>query len=312
MHLLRQLFLVALLTLGGCGERAAPEPASGAEQHSRLLVVASNYPLYYFTHRIAGESADVVLPRIEGDPAEWKPGREAIAKLQEADLIILNGAGYESWLGWITLPPQRLLDTSAGFAERLLPLREETVHQHGPGGAHSHEGTAFTVWLDPELAAKQAEAIEQALSDRLPGHGGRHRENLAKLKSELQQLDHALQQGFERFGEQPVLFSHPVYQYLEARYRLDGASVHWEPGETPGTRALLEFRERLSVHPARFMLWEDEPREAAAAALRQLGVDSIVFHTVANRPGDGDYFDAMRANLARLLLQCCGTTINSN
>jgi len=41
---------------------------------------------------------------MEGDPVNWKPGSEAIARMQSADLVILNGAGYETWLGWVSLP----------------------------------------------------------------------------------------------------------------------------------------------------------------------------------------------------------------
>ena len=87
-----------------------------------------------------------------------------MAALQAADLVLLNGAGYEGWLNFVSLREERLVNTTAGLADRLLLLEEAVVHQHGPEGEHSHAGNAFTTWLDPTLAAVQALAIERALA----------------------------------------------------------------------------------------------------------------------------------------------------
>jgi zinc transport system substrate-binding protein len=309
MSRIRNTLLLTLLALAACGETTAPGDRPADSEHRRPLIVASNYPLYFFASEIAGDSADVKLPEMAGDPANWKPGSAEISLMQSADLIILNGAGYEPWLGWVTLPESHLVDSSAGFSEEFLPLREEAVHQHGPQGEHSHQGVAFTTWLDPSLAAKQAMAIEQAISRLVPENAGQHRDRLAALSARLETLDQAFRETFDRLGDQPVLFSHPVYQYLESRYSLNGVSVHWEPGEAPGTRAMLALSEILRSHPARLMLWEEEPLETTSVELRKLGVQSLPFHTAANRPDDGDFFDVMQVNVASLLLNCCGTTI---
>jgi len=297
------LLILPILALTACNEKPAAANPEGPIEARRPLVVASNYPLYFFAGEIAGDSAEVVLPAMEGDPADWKPGSEAIALLQSADLIVLNGAGYESWLGWVTLPEERLLDSTEGFSDSLLPLRKETVHQHGPGGEHSHKGVAFTVWLDPGLAAKQAAAVEQAISRLVPENAERHRGNLARLTGRLESLDAALSEAFGTLGKQPLVFSHPVYQYLEARYRLNGASLHWEPGTAPGTRDLIDLGNILRDHPAKLVIWEDGPLAATVETLQQQGLQSRVFNTASNHPGSGDYFEVMEANIARLLLK---------
>jgi zinc transport system substrate-binding protein len=306
----RNILILLVLSLAACGEQKATDNGDLIAERGRPVIVASNYPLYFFASELAGDSAEVILPDIEGGPANWKPGSADINLLQSADLIVLNGAGYESWLDWVTLPKGRLLDSSAGFADRLLPLREETVHQHGPAGEHSHEGLAFTVWLDPELAALQATAIEQAIARLAPENADHYRGRLAALQQRLAALDEEFLRAFGQVGGQPLVFSHPVYQYLEARYRLNGISVHWEPGEEPGTHAMLDFMESLRTHPAQLMVWEDEPLASSEEQLLQLGVRSVSFHTAANRGQNGDFFAVMEANIERLLLQCCSPTIS--
>jgi zinc transport system substrate-binding protein len=305
-----KIFLVLLIGLVSCDRDSSQDRVVPEAQGDKPLVIASNYPLFYFANEIAGESAEIVLPEMEGDPAEYKPDGEAISRLQTADLVLLNGAGYESWLSWVTLDDDHLLDTSAGFSERLIPLPEDTVHQHGPGGEHSHSGTAFTVWLDPMLAIEQARAIEKGLSELVPKNAQAHGNGLAALVKELEELDQSLAAAFEKVGGEPLLFSHPVYQYLESRYGLDGVSLHWEPEEEPGTRAWIDLQQKIHNHAARLMIWEDDPLEATSRQLGQMGLIPVSFHTAANLPDSGDYFEVMAANIERLQLQCCGMTID--
>ena len=264
------------------------------------VVYASNYPLFYFAQEIAGGELDIRLPAIEGDPAFWAPDGDQVAALQAADLVLLNGAGYEGWLNFVSLREERLVDTTAGLADRLLPLEEATVHQHGPEGEHSHAGTAFTTWLDPGLAAAQARAIAAALGALAPKGKAGFTTRLARLETRLRQLDQELERAFSALEDRPVVFSHPVYQYLQSRYELNGRSLHWEPGEAPGTRAWIDLQNLLAEHPAELLIWESEPLAETLVELDRLGVASVVFEPAGNRPAQGDYFDVMASNLAAL------------
>ena len=295
--------------LAACGETEQVQSGiadSTAGLAARPLLVASNYPLFYFASQIAGDSQDapqIVLPEIEGDPAFWAPTAEQIQLMQTADLVLLNGAAYESWLDWVTLDRDRLFDTSAGFTDQLIELKDTPTHQHGPAGEHAHQGTAFTTWLDPRLAMKQAEAIAAALESLAPDQAEQFRNNLSALQSRLLDLDRELTDTFVALGNQAILFSHPVYQYLQRRYGLNGVSMHWEPDAEPSASAWIEFQKILQQHPAMIMLWEDEPLPSTAARLSELGVQSIVFPTASNRPGQGDYFDVFYgANLKLSLM----------
>ncbi len=299
-----RLFLKLLFGffLAACGETEhvqSGDAETGFEATARSLIVASNYPLFYFASQIAGDSEGVpqiVLPEIEGDPAFWAPSADQIQLMQTADLVLLNGTGYESWLDCVTLDRGRLLDTSAGFTDKLIELEDTLTHQHGPAGEHAHQGTAFTTWLDPRLAMKQAGAVAAALESLAPDQAVRLRNNLSALQSRLSDLDRELADTFAALGNQPILFSHPVYQYLQRRYGLNGISLHWEPDTEPSTRAWIELQKILLEHPASIMLWEAEPLSSIAARLLELGVQSIVFQTASNHPGEGDYFDVLTGN----------------
>ena len=307
MIFLRALLIVIVLLFAACGgeDRKAKSADPRATELRTALVVASNYPLYFFASRIAkgvNDAPEIVLLDIDGDPAFWTPDTQQIQLLQSANVVILNGAGAEPWLDWITIDQRRLANTSASSADRLIALVDVVVHQHGPQGEHSQQRTAFTTWLDPQLAIAQAQAVASELIDLAPRGETAFRDNLATLLQELTALDLRLAQAFERLGSRPVLFSHPVYQYLERRYGINGESVHWEPHEEPTTSAWIALQQILSTHPATIMIWEDQPLPSTAERLSNSGIEIISFHTVVNRPDEGDYFSIMRDNLERLAI----------
>jgi zinc transport system substrate-binding protein len=291
--------LAALLVLacGGAEQPGGDAPAAG-DPVAPLSVYTVNYPLQQFAERIGGDAVEVRFPAPGGvDPAYWSPGTETVAAYQSADLVLLNGAGYAGWVSRVSLSQAALVDTSAAIADRLLPLEEATTHSHGPEGEHEHTGTASTTWLDPTLAAEQARAIAAALTEARPASAAVFAEGLAALEGDLEALDRRLQAVAARVGDEPLLFSHPVYQYLIARYGLNGRSLHWEPDAAPDLHDLEHAREGF---PARWMIWEGEPLAAAVQALEGAGVGSLVFAPCGNRPAEGDYLSVMEANVAAL------------
>ena len=293
------LLLSILILLGACEETG--EDGSLVDGHAaKPLVLASNYPLYYFTSEIAGDEVHVEMPDIDGDPAMWVPGAADILQLQAADLIVINGAGYESWLAFTSLDTKRLLDTTADIQDLLLPIENAALHQHGPQGEHSHEGTAFTTWLNPQIAIEQARAIARGLSALVPAHTEAFKTRLALLEKRLDELDRSLEQAFSNIKDQPLVFSHPVYQYLQKRYGLNARSVHWQPDTEPGVKEWVDFQNLLREHPAKMMLWETMPITSVVERLQKMGIRSIVFQPAGNRPVSVDYIEIMKENLVRL------------
>jgi zinc transport system substrate-binding protein len=298
MKLLTMLACVSMVS--ACTQdKQAGEDSEAPRHPPRIYTV--NYPLAYFAERIAGGSVKVVFPVPPGvDPATWLPDAETIADYQRADLVLLNGAGYAGWLQRATLSQSRLVDTSGALADRLIPVDDTVTHSHGPGGDHSHQGMAFTTWLDMQFAAGQARAVFNALVRLRPESEVDYRERLHELEKDLGELDTRLKVVAERIGDQPLLFSHPVYQYLVRGYGLSGRSVHWEPDEIPGDDQWRELVELLGAHNAGWMIWEDEPLPEAAIRLESMGIESLVFRPCGNRPAEGSLLSVMLENVAML------------
>jgi zinc transport system substrate-binding protein len=266
-----------------------------------VTVYTVNYPLAYFAERIGGEHINVVFPAPpDVDPAFWRPDEATVRKYQQADLIILNGADYAKWTKKVSLPMLRTIDTSRSFKNKLLHIETTTTHSHGPGGDHSHGGSAFTTWLDFSQAAQQAEAIMKSLIRKAPEAKQTFADNFATLKTDLLQLDKQLIDITAHSDRQPLIASHPIYQYLARRYNLNLKMMMWEPDTDPGPAEWKELEAQRTNHPAQWMLWEGKPLTGSVNRLKGMGVNSTIFSPCYSRPQKGDFLSVMRQNVKNM------------
>jgi len=285
----------------GCEEESQsslPHNSSGKPQ-----VYVVNYPLFYFTQRIADDFIEVIFPApADTDPAFWQPDRKAIQAFQQADLIILNGATYAKWVAHATLPATKIINTSLSFQDRWIALDQDVTHAHGPGGRHAHGDIAFTTWLDFDQARRQAEAIKVALAELLPDRAEQIQTNFDTLAADLTQLDEQMTTIAKKIKNQPLMASHPVYQYMSRRYQLNLKAVHWEPDTVLTDNNLNDLQQLLQDHQAGWIIWEDEPAPDNVNKLAAMGIKCVVFQPCFNHPLAGDFLTVMNDNLQNLTL----------
>jgi zinc transport system substrate-binding protein len=298
---MRLLVLLSLLSVAACGQQEPDNTRSDAALAALPRVATVNYPLAWAAEQLCGDTAEVYFPAPAGiDPAFWQPGSEELAAYQQSALIFLNGANYARWVAKVSLPTNRLRDTSRGFVDRLIEVDSGPLHSHGPEGDHSHGEQAFTVWLDLELLRQQVESMAVALAKELPIKNALLSWRRDETIAELGAMDEGLREVGEALAGAPLLYSHPVYQYLQRAYGFNGIALHWEPDQLPSEADLRELDQLLSGHPARLMLWEDEPLPGTRKQLEDRGIQVLVFRTLGNRPKRGDFSSEMAANIARL------------
>lgn len=266
-------------------------------------IAAVNYPLAYFAERLAGDFATIVFEApADEDPAFWKPTDEQIARIQEADLILLNGATYAKWAATTSLPLASTVDTSSSFRSPLLEVKGTVRHAHGKKDTeHSHARTAFTTWLDLKQAAAQARSVADALRKNWPDQADAVMMNLAYLHTDLAKIDSRMRAATAKLKGVPVIASHPVYQYWERAYGLKISSLLWEPEMDLNQDAMTDLKKLMDANPgARHFIWEGDPLPENIEKLKAVGLTSVVISPCANRPADGDFLTVMQRNSAAL------------
>jgi len=275
--------------------------ATAAAADNPLNVYVVNYPLKYFAERIGGPHVKVTLPvPADVDPVYWTPGIADIGAYQQADLILLNGAGYAKWVSKVSLPRSKTVDTSRGLKNKYITVKETMTHSHGGDGEHAHEGLAFTTWLDLSLAAEQADAVFEALARKQPQQKDLFRANYLALENDLLALDSRMKAIVSHNNTVPIIFSHPVYEYLAKGYGFNGKSVHWEPDQEPIPSQIAELNKLMETHSAKWMIWEGPPIKSAMDKLKVMGIQSAVFDHCGNEPSEGDFLSVMQRNVSNL------------
>lgn len=291
-------FMLCAGFLASC-EKAQPDTVN---THTGLLKIAvANYPLAYFVERIGGTEVNVLF-RASGDidPAFWQPTDDVILEFQNADLIVMNGASYSKWEEKVSLPVSKVLDTSAAFSNTFIEVKDAVTHTHGRQGEHSHNGVAFTTWIDFNQALQQADAIREALQKLKPAQIELFALNFDLLKQDILGLDSDMNEASQKLGSQPITASHPVYQYWARRYHINLKSVLWEPEEVPTDEQMADLKKLLMEHPSKWFVWEGEPAEKSINKLKTLGMGSVVFDPCGNTPENGNWLTVMRANIDRM------------
>jgi len=291
--LLPLCFCVALV---GCGQEQ--KPSHKRAEAEKPYIVAVNNPLYYFADRLVGDRVEVRLPvPDEIDPAQWQPSVDELLQLQGAELVLLNGAGYSPWVANVSLASGRVVTTAEAARPSWIELEGQMTHSHGPEGDHAHGGYAFTTWMDMSLAKIQAKAAASSISSRWPQWSD---DVSAKLNSLLADIDD-LDRGYRAFATiavgRQLIYSHPVYQYFERAYGLEGHSLHWEPDIMPSDSQWRKLSDGLGSRA--LFAWEGEPSIEITARMHALGLQFVVIDPGARR-SEADWLSLQRANLSRL------------
>lgn len=274
MSVLRYLVLLAsVFLLTGCSR------VEEQTKRAKPKVYATFYPVRYFAERIGKERIEVMCPLPEdADSMFWMPSPETIRAFQQADLIIINGAGFERWIQKVSLPTSNIVDTTRPLEKEFIVLEYVITHSHGPGGSHTHEGIDGHTWLDPVFAKTQAGEIHKALSRLLPDCRDALDSNLASLTSDLDALHKAFGELTEVLDGEHMLASHPAYNYVARRYGWKVTNLDLDPAVMPDEKSMAQIKAIVDKESALVILWETKPLEKIAERLEeQLKLKSIVF-----------------------------------
>ncbi|MCA9014848.1 MAG: metal ABC transporter substrate-binding protein [Planctomycetaceae bacterium] len=294
------LALFSVLTLSACQPDAQPKQKQTAEQTTPVVVVV-NYPLQFIVESLVGPEFKVLNPvPPDVNPEIWLPDDAMIQTIQQADLIVTNGADFADWVKKLSLPRSKVLRTSLSLKDALITVPDFEVHSHGTGGAHSHAGTVSFFWLDPALMERQADAIAQRLILLAPQEKARINANLEQLKKSLKPLNQKLNQLQAEYPGLHWFSERPVYQYLARRCGWTMHHLHWKQDTVPGESDWENLRTMQKEHKISFLLWEHKPEEKRVKELAQHGVTSVVLDPLTVKPAQGDYLTEMQRQLAQL------------
>ncbi len=272
---------------------------------SKIKVVTSFYPLYFFTSQIVGDKAVVSNITPSGaEPHEYEPTARDMATIEGSNLLILNGGGLESWgkniRSNINADKTKIVMAGEDLTTMALIKEEQKV-------VDPH------IWLSPILAQQMIDSIESGLSQVDPNNTLYYESNAKNLKEKLSVLDEEFKQGLSTCGDKNIVTSHSAFAYLAREYNLNQVSIAGlSPEEEPSSKQMADIAKFAKDNNVKYIFFESliSPKLSETMA-KEIGAQTLVLNPIEGLTEEEinsgkDYFTEMRNNLANLkiALQC--------
>jgi len=254
----------------------------------KIVVITSFNPLYEFTKQIGKEKIDVsILVPFGIEPHDWEPTISDLQKIQSADLIIINGVGFENWIDNVEAINSDIVivDTSNGIS----------IIQNDPH-----------IWLNPVFAQTQVENIAESIIKLDFTNEKFYRENTDNYISKLDLLDKQIKQELTECKKDFIAF-HDAFSYFAIQYGLNQHTIisSNQPHEEPSSRTLESIINLAKDHDIKTIFAE----EAANTRTSQVIANEIDGQVLVLSPleiDDSDnYISKMETNLVNLKEALC-------
>ena len=197
-HLMRSLSAVALLVVGS---RAAAQP------NRPLRVVASFSILADLLRNVGGNDIEVsTLVGPNADAHVFEPSPADAKRLADADLVVVNGLGFEGWL-------DRLVRAS-GYRGPIVNASAGVQPRQMGQGPDPH------AWQDIDHVRRYVLNLRDALMRASPGKAAAMQRRAAQFLDKLNVPDVDVRKTFDSIpkAHRRVITSHDAFGYFGAAY----------------------------------------------------------------------------------------------
>lgn len=246
------LIVAALLALAGCSASAetATDPSDGV-----LHVVASTNVYANIAETVGGERVDAtaIIDSVAHDPHSYEATARDRLALRDADLVIQNGGGYDSFMDAVLDDTPVPVVTAVTFAEGFpAEAHTDADHDHR-ANVNEH------VWFDPHTMMLLADDLARELALLDPDGAETFTDNAQAFAEQLQPTMQRIDDLRTEFEGQNVFLTEPLAgQLAEAAGLTDiapaGFAAAVEEGRDVAPATLLAALDTLDSPDVRAVL----------------------------------------------------------
>jgi len=236
---------------------ASTSAASASSGPHKVLAVGAENQYANVIAQIGGPfvSVTAIMSNPNTDPHEFEASASVAEEVSNAQLIVQNGVGYDTFMNKIESATNRL-DRQVIVAQELLGVASDAFNPH--------------LWYDPRTMPAVASAVATDLSRLEPAHA-------AYFKGNVGTFDHSLQPWFTAIASfkkahpgVPVAVTEPVADYmLEAA----GADIKTPGplqaaimnGTDPSPQAISLEEQLLTKHEVKVFLYNQQVTDSLTA-----------------------------------------------
>ncbi len=216
-------------------------PATGAESTPPLHVVTSFSILADMVYQIGGRGITVTaLVGPDADTHNYQPTPEDAKTLAHADLVIINGLGFEGWM-------ERLIEASGYKGKVIVASTGITPRLMTEDG---HEVTDPHAWQNVANGRAYMSTIAAALIAARPADTSVIHTSAYKYDITLRRVDQAIRTAFSSIpqNQRKIITSHDAFGYFGDAYGITFLAPQGMNTENePSAAAVAKLIEQIKV-----------------------------------------------------------------
>ena len=296
-------------------QNGQPETAFQSAASSKLKVVVTFLPMYWFTKAVVGDLAQVeVLVPPGTEVHEYQATPRNVQAIATADVLVKNGLGLEEFLETTVKnaenPQLREIDSSKGIAIAAPVVKPgdtamDGTEKAGASDAHQKAGNPH-IWLDPVRAKQQVANIRDGLITADPKNKTTYQANAAAYMQQLEALDREFKQRLQQYPNCTFVTFHDAYPYLANRYQIQQVALVEIPEDQLSPTDVQKTIAAVKQYKVKALFGEPGIDNKLLQGLSQdLNLTLRPLDALEFGPLDPQhYFTAMKANLQNLESAC--------
>lgn len=281
-----------------------------------LNIVTSFYPLYISTINITKDIPNVTVTNMTksqtGCLHDYQLTPQDLKTLENADILVINGAGMESFLDGIIsqYPNLEIVDATKG-----LSLLEDDTHshddhdhdhdtedEHSEDDDHDHEYNAH-VWVSVTGNIDEVKNISSQLENLNPENKEAYESNTNTYVAKLEDLKNEMHEELDNLPNRDIITFHEAFPYFAEEFNLNIAGViEIEPDSEPSAKEIEEIINTVKEKNIKALFTEPQYSSKVAETIAtETGatvyeLDPIVTGD-SNPDAYDDYINKMKKNL---------------
>ena len=305
--ILTTIILVSLF-LTGCNNSSKSN--NSTESNNKLTIVTSFYPMYISTLNIVKDIPNVEVLNMTtsqtGCLHDYSLSTKDLKTLSNADILIINGAGMESFLDDVI---DEYSDLKIIEASKGIDLIEDTEHDDHTED-HDHEDHDHDVnphvWVSISKNIEEVSNIAEELSSLDPNHANEYQDNANEYIAKLENLKTEMHSTLDNIAHKDIITFHEAFPYFAEEFGLNIVGViEIEPDSEPSAKEVENIISIINEKNIKALFTEPQYSSKIADTIaKETGASIYTLDPIvtgdSNEKAYNDYIIKMQENLNTL------------
>ena len=274
--------LLSLITVG-CSNK------QNSTSHSNKMSIVTTTNVYTdIAKNIVGKygTATAIIDKSSVDPHDFDPTTADAKKVAQANIIVANGLGYDSWMNKLAKSVDK---KPVLVGEDLMGLKS---------GDNPH------IWYNLDMPTKYVEYLVKRLSKLDKKHAAYFKENGEKYLAKIDKIKQLAQAN--KGDQKPVFVSEPVFDYAlqEAGYKIGDKEFEEaiENGTDPSPKTINEMNNSIKQKKIAFFVNNTQASSSTVKTFVKLAKKNNVpvLNVRETIPNNTTYLAWMKENYQKL------------